>query len=52
MGTSIVFVSHNASLANSLADEAIVLDHGHAISTGSIEDGMDAYAKVTGIALK
>lgn len=50
-GVSLVFVSHNAQLAHSLADEAIVLDHGRTLAMGSIEDGLAAYSAVTGISL-
>lgn len=48
-GTSLVFVSHDAYLANTLADEAIVLDHGRTIATGPLADGLAAYAAVTGL---
>jgi ABC-type polysaccharide/polyol phosphate transport system ATPase subunit len=48
-GTALVFVSHSLGLARSLADEAIVLDHGHTLEMGSIEAGLDAYAKITGV---
>ena len=50
-GTSIVFVSHNAQFAETLADEAIVLDHGRLLAKGSIADGLDAYSNVTGVKL-
>jgi len=48
-GTSLVFVSHDAHLAESLADEAIVLDHGQTIARGSIANGLAAYSAVTGL---
>jgi len=47
-GTSLVFVSHDASLASALADEAILLDHGRALVRGSIADAAGAYAAVIG----
>lgn len=50
-GTSIVFVSHDANQARSLADQAIVLDHGHVVSAGSIEDALAEYSKLTGIVM-
>lgn len=46
-GTSLLFVSHSAGLAEALADEALVLDHGHVIAHGSIADGLTAYRGVT-----
>lgn len=49
-GTAVVFVSHNATLAASLADEAIVLDHGRVVSKGALADGLAAYAGITGVA--
>jgi lipopolysaccharide transport system ATP-binding protein len=49
-GTSILFVSHDASLATTLADKAIVLDHGRTIASGTLEDGLWAYAGVAGFA--
>jgi len=48
-GTSLVFVSHNAQLAGMLADDAIVLDHGHVLAHGSVEDGVAAYSAVIGL---
>lgn len=48
-GSSLLFVSHDAHLAGTLADEAIVLDHGRTIARGSIADAMTAYAAVTGL---
>ena len=35
-------------LAESLADEAIVLDHGRTIARGSLASAVDAYAQITG----
>lgn len=49
-GTSLVFVTHAVSLAVSLADESIVLDHGEAVTRGSIADGLAAYAGLIGVA--
>jgi lipopolysaccharide transport system ATP-binding protein len=46
-GTSVVFVSHDASIANALADEAIVLDHGRVVASGLIADALTAYAAIT-----
>jgi lipopolysaccharide transport system ATP-binding protein len=48
-GTSLVFVSHDAHLAETLADEAIVLDHGRVLATGSIADALSAYSAVAGL---
>jgi lipopolysaccharide transport system ATP-binding protein len=48
-GTSIVFVSHDAHLAEVLADDAIVLDHGRMLAAGSVESGIAAYAEVMGL---
>lgn len=48
-GTSLVFVSHDAYLANTLADEAIVLDHGRTIAKGGLADGLAAYASIMGL---
>lgn len=50
-GTSIVFVSHDAYQARSLADQAIVLDHGSVVSAGSIDDALAEYSKLTGIVM-
>ncbi|HYK94604.1 MAG TPA: ATP-binding cassette domain-containing protein [Candidatus Dormibacteraeota bacterium] len=47
-GTSIVFVSHDSSIANALADEAVVLDHGHVVAEGLIDNGLTVYADITG----
>jgi lipopolysaccharide transport system ATP-binding protein len=48
-GTSLVFVSHNEALARALADDAVVLDHGRASSTGEIESSLADYARLTGV---
>jgi ABC-type polysaccharide/polyol phosphate transport system ATPase subunit len=50
-GTSLLFVTHTLSLAESLADESIVLDHGQTVAHGSIADGLAAYSAITGGAL-
>lgn len=47
-GTSILFVSHDAKLAESLADQAVVLDHGHVIARGSIQEATAAYSGIIG----
>jgi lipopolysaccharide transport system ATP-binding protein len=47
-GTSLVFVSHDVHLANALADEAIVLDHGRMIAAGSLQTSLTAYTTVAG----
>jgi ABC-type polysaccharide/polyol phosphate transport system ATPase subunit len=47
-GTSLLFVTHTLSLAESLADESIVLDHGQAVARGSIADGLAAYSAILG----
>ena len=47
-GTSLLFVTHTSSLAESLADESIVLDHGQTIARGPIADGLAAYEAVLG----
>jgi lipopolysaccharide transport system ATP-binding protein len=43
-GTSLVFVTHSVDLAASLADESIILDHGHTVARGSIADGLATYS--------
>jgi lipopolysaccharide transport system ATP-binding protein len=48
-GTSIVFVSHNPSQAASLAEEAIVLDHGRVFAKGPVAEALTAYAEITGV---
>jgi lipopolysaccharide transport system ATP-binding protein len=48
-GTSILFVSHNAQLAELLADDAIVLDHGRTLAHGTVQEGVAAYAEVMGL---
>lgn len=50
-GTSIVFVSHNAQFAQALADQAIVLDRGRSVATGTIAAGLAAYSELTGVKL-
>jgi ABC-type polysaccharide/polyol phosphate transport system ATPase subunit len=50
-GTSLVFVSHDYHLADTLADDAIVLDHGRTLARGSISEGLAAYSAVTGLPL-
>ncbi len=47
-GTSLLFVTHSPVLAESLADESIVLDHGQTVARGSIADGLAAYSDVLG----
>jgi len=49
-GTSLLFVTHAASLAESLADESIILDHGQTIAHGSISDGLATYSALLGVA--
>ena len=49
-GCSIVFVSHSISLAKSLGDEAIVLEHGRTVVAGPIEDGIAMYSSLMGFA--
>jgi lipopolysaccharide transport system ATP-binding protein len=49
-GTSLLFVTHSADLAASLADESIVLDHGQTVVRASITDGLARYAAMTGVA--
>ena len=49
-GTSLLFVTHAASLAESLADEAIVLDHGMTVARGTIANGLAAYSSIVGVA--
>ena len=46
-----LFVSHDALLAASLGDKAIVLDRGHARAAGSIERGRSAYSELTMITM-
>jgi lipopolysaccharide transport system ATP-binding protein len=48
-GTSLVFVTHDVHLAESLADESIVLDHGQTVASGSIADGLATYAEMIGL---
>jgi lipopolysaccharide transport system ATP-binding protein len=45
-GTSLLFVTHTVSLASSLADESIILDHGDTVARGSIADGLAAYSAI------
>jgi ABC-type polysaccharide/polyol phosphate transport system ATPase subunit len=47
-GTSLVFVTHDVHLAESLADGAIVLDHGQAAASGSIANGLAVYSAMIG----
>jgi lipopolysaccharide transport system ATP-binding protein len=47
-GTSLLFVTHTVSLAASLADQSIVLDHGQVVARGSIADGLATYAAMLG----
>jgi ABC-type polysaccharide/polyol phosphate transport system ATPase subunit len=47
-GTSLLFVTHAVSLAESLADESIVLDHGNTVARGSIAGGLAAYSAILG----
>jgi lipopolysaccharide transport system ATP-binding protein len=47
-GTSLLFVTHTVSLASSLADESIILDHGETVARGSIADGLAAYSAILG----
>jgi ABC-type polysaccharide/polyol phosphate transport system ATPase subunit len=47
-GTSLLFVTHDVRLAESLADEAIVLDRGQAVASGSITNGLTTYAAMIG----
>jgi ABC-type polysaccharide/polyol phosphate transport system ATPase subunit len=47
-GTSLLFVTHTLSLAESLADESIVLDHGQTVARGSIAHGLAAYSAIVG----
>jgi len=47
-GTSLLFVTHTVSLAASLADESIILDHGQTVARGSIADGLAAYSAILG----
>ena len=49
-GTSLLFVTHAVSLASSLADESIILDHGQTVARGSIADGLAMYAAMIGVA--
>jgi ABC-type polysaccharide/polyol phosphate transport system ATPase subunit len=50
-GVSLIFVSHDAALAQSLADEALVLDHGRHVAMGPIEAGLAAYSALAGVSL-
>ncbi len=49
-GTSLLFVTHDVNLAGSLADEAIVLDHGLTVAHGSIGEGLAYYREMIGLA--
>jgi ABC-type polysaccharide/polyol phosphate transport system, ATPase component len=49
-GCSLMFVSHSVGLAESLGDEAIVLDRGHVVAAGPIEEGLAKYSSLMGIA--
>jgi lipopolysaccharide transport system ATP-binding protein len=45
-GASLLFVSHDPKLADVLADEAIVLDHGRSEVRGSLADARAAYTEI------
>jgi ABC-type polysaccharide/polyol phosphate transport system ATPase subunit len=49
-GTSLLFVTHQVSLVESLADESIVLDHGQAVARGSVASGLATYSAMLGVA--
>ena len=49
-GTSLMFVTHQVSLVESLADESIVLDHGQAVARGSVASGLATYSAMLGVA--
>jgi lipopolysaccharide transport system ATP-binding protein len=48
-GTSLLFVTHSMELAESLADESIVLDHGQNVASGSLATGLATYAAMMGL---
>jgi len=48
-GTSLLFVTHSMDLAESLADESIVLDHGHSVASGAHAGGRAPYAEMLGL---
>lgn len=50
-GTALLFVSHDPRLVRTLADEAIVLDHGRVLAMGSCEEGLVTYSELTGTEL-
>ena len=42
-GKTILYVSHNMNTVRKLCDRAMVLDHGHIIFDGSVEEGIACY---------
>ena len=48
-GASLLFVTHSETLAESLGDEAIVLEAGSEVTRGSLDDCLAAYATMTGV---
>ena len=42
-GKTILYVSHNMNTVRKLCDRAMVLDHGHVVFDGSVEEGIACY---------
>ena len=42
-GKTILYVSHNMNTVRKLCDRAMVLDHGHIVFNGSVEEGIACY---------
>ena len=42
-GRTILYVSHNMATVRSLCDRCIVLEHGHVVYDGEVEEGIDVY---------
>ena len=42
-GRTILYVSHNMNTIRQLCDRVIVLDHGHVVFDGDVEEGIDTY---------
>ena len=46
-GRTILYVSHNMNTIRQLCDRVIVLDHGHVVFDGDVEEGISSYFKAT-----
>jgi ABC-type polysaccharide/polyol phosphate transport system ATPase subunit len=45
-GKTILFVSHSAHSVRAICDRVLVLDQGHLMFDGAVEDGLDYYARL------